>query len=82
MRRRRWSAGSPGRVLPTGRLDGTLPLVPITDVQVVQPLPTRNVPVGALDNGPTLVSDGYDVTGDNTGDDPQPGDGSVLETRQ
>lgn len=67
-----WQAG---RLLPPNHLDGTVPLVPITDVQVVQPVPTRNVPVGALDDSPTLVSDGFDVTG-NGG---QPGDGSVLE---
>lgn len=66
-----------GRVLPPSHLDGTVPLVPITDVQVVQPVPTRNVPVGALDDSPTLVSDGFDVTDAGAGG--QAGDGSVVD---
>lgn len=66
-----------GRTLPTGHPAGSLPLVPITDVQVVEPVPTRNVPVGALDDNPTLVSDGFNIT--NAGGGAQAGDGSVVD---
>ena len=61
-----------GRVLPTGRLDGTLPLVPITDVQVDQPTPMPGVTDEGVDVLPVSVSD------DGSGNSTQVGDGSVL----
>lgn len=67
-----------GRMAPTGHLGDTVPLVPITDVQAVEPTPTPGLEVNAVSTTPLVVSDGDASSDDGMSDLPQAGEGTAL----